>query len=153
MKWIGMLGLLSCLVVAQPALADVQSHKKAAEELLEVMKVQETFEQSIDEMLKVQLKANPGMEAFEPVLRKFFKKYMGWKTLKGDLVKLYLEEFSEKELRELVAFYRTKIGQKAATRMPALMSKGAEIGQNRVQEHMPELMQMMQEAAQKKQAK
>jgi len=55
------------------------------------------------------------------------------------MAKIYMAEFSESELNELTKFYQTPLGKKTIQKMPALMAKGAEIGQKRVQKHLPEL--------------
>ena len=71
---------------------------------------------------------------------------MRWDALKPQLVAIYTEAFTEAELREITAFYKTPAGQKAVTVMPELMQKGMTMGQKAVQDHLPEL----QEAIQKK---
>ena len=72
-------------------------------------------------------------------MKAFLSKYMSWASLKDDVAKLYTTEFSESELNELNKFYQTPLGRKTVQKMPALMAKGAEIGQKRMQEHLPEL--------------
>ena len=72
-------------------------------------------------------------------MKAFLNKYMGWASLKDDMAKLYMANFSESELNELNKFYQTPLGKKTVQKMPTLMTKGAEIGQKRVQEHLPEL--------------
>jgi hypothetical protein len=80
-------------------------------------------------------------------MKSFLGKYMSWPSLKDDMVKIYMTEFTEPELKELTAFYNTPLGKKTVQKMPALMAKGAEMGQKRVQEHLPELQAAIQAKA------
>ncbi len=90
-------------------------------------------------MLQVQVQQNPSIARYQQDMKAFFAKYMSWASLKDDMVTIYMAEFTELELKELTAFYQTPVGKKTVQRMPALMAKGAEMGQRRVQEHLPEL--------------
>jgi hypothetical protein len=119
--------------------ADDASHHAAAESLLTMMGMDKVMSQSIDQMLQVQVKQNPAIAPFEQQMKAFLTKYMSWASMKEDMVRLYEGEFTEAELRELIAFYQTPVGKKTIQKMPQLLSKGAEIGQSRIQEHLPEL--------------
>jgi uncharacterized protein len=123
------------------------SHSEAAMELLSLMKIDRTLTQAIDIALTNQLASNPGMKPYEDVLRAFMAKYMNWANLKEKFAALYMSEFDEQTLRDMIAFYRTPSGQIAVAKLPILMQKGGELGQAEVQAHLPEL----QEAIQKRQ--
>jgi uncharacterized protein len=133
--------LIGAIALLQPAVAraDEASHRKAAESLLSLMNMDSVMSQSIDQMLQIQIKQNPAIGAYEQEMKNFLKKYMSWAGLKDDMVKIYMDEFSESELNELNKFYQTPLGKKTLEKMPTLLSKGAELGQRRVQEHLPEL--------------
>ena len=133
--------LLGALALIQPALvrADEASHRKAAETLFALMEMDTLVSQSVDQMLAMQVQQNPALAQFQPQMKAFLDKYMSWASLKDDMTKIYTAEFSESELKELGKFYETPLGKKAVQKMPALMAKGAEIGQKRVQDNLPEL--------------
>jgi hypothetical protein len=95
--------------------------------------------QSVNQMLDMQVKQNPAIAPYQAEMKNFFGKYMSWASLKDDMVKIYTDEFSESELNELNKFYQTPVGKKSIQRMPALLTKGSEMGQKRIQEHLPEL--------------
>jgi hypothetical protein len=130
--------------------ADQASHRAAAEALLGLMNMDKVMTESLDTMLQMQIKQNPAIAPYEPQMRAFFKKYMSWESLKEDMIKIYLAEFTEEELKELLKFYQTPVGKKTIQKMPSLLAKGAELGQQRVQQHLPELQEAIQEAATKK---
>lgn len=119
--------------------------RKAAEALLAATDSEKNLTATIDRMLASQIEQNPGMKVVEPEMRAYLNKYMSWPSMKEDMVQLYAREFTEKELKELTKFYQTPTGRKTITKMPELMSAGMEIGQKRMQEHLPELQQAIAE--------
>jgi hypothetical protein len=141
------LGLgLALLLLPDLARADDASHKAAAEALLNLMDMDKLMAKSVDQMLQMQVKQNPSIAPYEAQMKAFLNKYMSWASMKDDMVKIYVGEFTEPELKELTAFYKTPLGKKTVEKMPALMMKGAELSQNRIQAHMGELQSAIGEA-------
>ena len=116
----------------------------AVYELFTTMDMAKTYQQTIEKMLEMQVKQNPSIEPLKDTMLEFFDKYMGWKSMKEDMAKIYMNNFTDNELKQLIAFYKTPIGKKAAILVPTLASEGAAISQQRVQKNMPELQRMMQ---------
>jgi hypothetical protein len=117
------------------------SHRQAAETMLGLIYPPGSFDKLVDQMLEAQLKQRPEAAAIEPEMRAFFSKYMSWNSLKGDMVEMYARAFTETELRDITKFYQTPTGRKMSSMLPQLMQSGMEIGQKRVQEHLPELQE------------
>lgn len=139
-----MKSLLSCvalglLLVHPAARADEASHRQAAEKLLGLIGMETLLNKSVDQMLQIQVQQNPAIAPYQSEMKAFLSKYMSWPAMKDDMAKAYMENFTEQELKDLSAFYQTPLGKKTIQTMPALMAKGAEMGQKRVQEHLPEL--------------
>ena len=127
---------------ANAALAPISaSHRQAAEALLTLIYPPGAFDKLVDQMLEVQLKQRPEAVAIEPEMRAFFSKYMSWSSLKPDMVEVYSRSFTEPELRDITKFYQTPTGRKMSAVLPQLMQAGMEIGQKRVQDHLPELQE------------
>lgn len=120
-------------------------HRKAAEALLAATNSEQNLNLTIDRMLAGQIEQNPGMKAVEPEMRAYLTKYMSWASLKEEMVQLYAGAFTEKELKELTKFYQTPIGRKTIEKLPHLTTAGMELGQRRMQEHLPELQQAIAE--------
>ncbi len=143
------LPLLLALTLVLPlvARADEASARKAAESLLNLMGMEKLLGQSVDQMLAMQVQQNPAIAPYQAQMKTFLSKYMSWPSLKDDMVKIYTEEFTEQELNDLNKFYQTPLGKKTVEKMPALMAKGAAMGQQRVQQHLPELQAAIQAQA------
>ena len=114
------------------------------------MDMQAVLTQSVDQMLDMQIKQNPAIAPYQQEMKDFFAKYMSWQSLKDDIIGIYASEFTEAEMNEMNRFYQTPVGKKALQKTPLLLAKGAELGQKRVQEHLPELQQAIAAKAGKK---
>ena len=123
---------------------DSTSHAAAALELLTMMNMEKTMAHTVDAMIAAQEKVMPQMKEYRDVIQAFYAKYMSWESSKDKLVTIYMGEFTEDELRGMIAFYKTEIGRKAIEKLPILATKGAEMGQQVAQDHLQELMEAIQ---------
>lgn len=154
MKFIQFFAMALLLAASQITLADTASEKEAAE-LMEAVGMKSALEQSMEQMLDVQINNNPSLAPFRSVMLTFFKKYMSYESLKPDIIRIYADAFTAQELKDIRDFYGSKTGQKAIKLMPQLMRQGGEIGAKRVQAHIGELETMIKAEAErlKKEAK
>ncbi len=128
---------------------DSSSRAEAAEELLKTLKMEMLLQKTIEQMLDVQLQQNPAIKPYKHVMLQFMNKYMGYNSLKNDLIKIYADAFNENELNELKIFYETPVGQKALEKVPELSAKGAMIGHARLQKHKGELEEMIKKESER----
>jgi len=135
--------LITALSMSSMSLADEASEKEA-EKLLDMVGTQAVMEQSMSQMLDIQLQQNPALAPYKGVMMEFLNKNMSYESLKPDLVKMYSEEFTSSELREINAFYSTNVGKKSIEKMPKLMMQGGQLGATRVQENINDLQAMIQ---------
>jgi hypothetical protein len=101
--------------------------------------------QAFDTMVDAQVQANPAMAPCKGIMLDWGHKYMSWEAMEPQLTKLYTDAFTEPELREITAFYRTPTGMKAARTIPDLFQKGADIGMSLANEHQDELQKAIME--------
>jgi hypothetical protein len=124
------------------ALADADSMKEA-EQLLQVMGTEAALEQSMSQMIDVQLQQNPALAPYKGVMMEFFNRYTSYDSLKLEMAEAYSEAFTTAELKEINAFYASDVGQKVVEKMPELMAEGAQMGISRVQDNIGELQAMI----------
>lgn len=130
------------LLASTTARADEKAGaQEAAVRLMDAMGMETALAKSIDASLDTQLKSNPELGPYRGVFRSFLAKYMSYAALMPQIADLYASEFSAAELDATADFYRTAAGQKFMEKMPALMSKSMELGQQAVQDHLPELQE------------
>ncbi len=134
--------LAATLTTATLAVADDASLKEA-ELLLQTMGTEAALEQSMSQMLQVQLQQNPALAPYKGVMQAFFNKYTGYDSLKQEMAQAYADVFTLDELQQINAFYASEVGQKVVHTMPQLMAEGAQLGVSRVQENIGELQAMI----------
>ncbi|MBF0220021.1 MAG: DUF2059 domain-containing protein [Gammaproteobacteria bacterium] len=101
------------------------------------------MQQSIEQMLDVQIQQNPALADYRQVMLDFLNKYVSYESMRPQLVRLYTEAFSAAELKEINAFYMTSTGKKTLKMMPEMMAKGALISASLIQSNMSELQAML----------
>lgn len=130
----------------------------AAEELLKAMHTDELMVKQKEAMQKMMASFLPktltpeqlkkAQDAQAVALDAVFKE-LTWESLKPDFVEIYSSVFTEDELNQLIAFYKTPIGQKLIEKMPELQAKSMQIMQARMKTLMPAIQKAMQDAAAK----
>src|SRR5947208_1787431 len=80
------------------------SHRAAVAKLMAITHVRELTEGSTESILAVQLKQMPQLAPYAGVLRDFYHEQLNWTVLEPEYTRLYLEVFSEDEMRDLVQF-------------------------------------------------
>jgi hypothetical protein len=65
----------------------------------------------------------------------------------AEMVPLYAETYTLDELRQLIAFYSSPLGQKMLAKMPMLMNRGMEISQRVMMPRIQKAMAQSQQAA------
>ncbi|HYX23084.1 MAG TPA: DUF2059 domain-containing protein [Thermoanaerobaculia bacterium] len=130
---------LLCLSPLAAWCAEPDSHRQAAVELLKVMNMENAMIAGASSMLDAQAQSNPGFAPYRDVVQKWVEKYLTWDAVGPRMTDLYEAAFTEPEIRDLIAFYKTPTGQKALAKMPVLMQQGMQIGMEVTQQHKAEL--------------
>jgi hypothetical protein len=135
----------SAALIATPAgsTAPTESHKAAAMDLLVAMRLPATIPETAAAMIEAEVNRNPGLAPYKDIMVQWLTKYMTWEAMAPDLTRLYVATYSEGEMKELAAFYRSPVGQKSLAKMPELMQATAMIGARLSQPHSEELQKAM----------
>jgi uncharacterized protein len=135
-----------CLILAGGAAAQQQfspDHSRAAAELVELLQLEKQTAAGFNTMT-----GQPGMLGDNPladVVQEFVQEKLPWSKLQPEYVRLYAETFTEQELCELAAFYRTSLGQRVVETTPQLAAGVMEISQRLMMPHMGELQRRIME--------
>ena len=145
---------LAFVTLSQPARAQDTSatHRDAVKQLMAVTHLREVTAQSMDDVVKSQMAQMPQLKPYESIMQTFLKEQMDWSALEPEFTRIYMEVFTEKELRDIIAIYQTPAGQMMLAKMPVLLVKTNEFTQRRLQAGLPVLMQRLQAAMQEKSA-
>jgi hypothetical protein len=124
-----------------------------ASELIDVMQLGPHWREQLAQSVDAQVQINPAMAPFKDVFAQFFDKYAGWTSVRAEFVSIYATNFTEQELHDLIAFYKTPTGQKVIAVVPTIQARAQAIGLKLVQQHQAELtdairQKLAQQAAQ-----
>jgi len=103
--------------------------------------MQQTFETGLKPSLdQMKAKGAPDdlVEAIHAEARGFFQENFNWETMKPKLAKIYADNYTEAELRDIIGFYQTPTGQKTIAKMPVLTQQSLVMSMSGVQANMPE---------------
>ena len=137
--------LLVALVYAAPglSLADADSHRAAVEQLFKLTHMEQKVNESVDNVLLIQLQQSPQLEPHRQALDDFLQQHIGWNSMKEAIAAMYMEAFSEAELNEMNAFYITPIGQRVINDVPQLVQRRNQLAMQRMQENIGELQKLV----------
>lgn len=127
------------LGLATSVSADNASHQQAVQKLFELTGMQQKIEESVDNVLALQLAQSPELIDHKIVVQEFLERHIGWQSLKDALTDMYLKEFSEQEVNDMNAFYSSATGRKVIERLPALVQMRNQLASKRLQENIGEL--------------
>ncbi len=145
------------VLISASATAQEQSHIDAARELLEVMNADQAIQQSHDQIypqlagiadqMGISEEQRPTFEKYLEKMVAVMKEEMNWEKMEPQILKAYVDVYSEEEIRELIEFYASPVGQKFIAKMPELMQATMQMTQEMLQDFIPKL-QMVQEELQ-----
>ena len=151
--------IAAMLVLGVMCVSAQETQRRAmAEELLNVMNMQDTIEKSfamVKQMIPAQMEkmkqvtgdtnmpANVSSQTDK--IMDMLAKEMSWNKMKADYITLYAEMFTEQELKDTVAFYKSPTGQAFIKKQPELMKRSMEISQKVIMQIMPKIQAMTEE--------
>ena len=97
--------------------ADTDSHRQAVIKLMGLTEMQFKIETSVSNVLALQLGQNPALQAHEELLRAFLEQNIGWNAMKEGIISMYMQSFTESELKEINTFCGTPTGQKLISQL------------------------------------
>lgn len=118
-----------CTLFSLSALAQSKEEKLAM--LLDEMKIEETYTMSLEQMKQMQLQMlqqsgklqSQDVEKMSERLSRvadISAEVLNWEKLKGMIIEVYSTHFSEQEIDDMIAFYRSETGQAMVTKTPLI---------------------------------
>lgn len=152
--------LLLLILAVSPALASEESHKAAVEKLFTVLQMPKQYETGMlagfnmgasmgdDRLAALPVEQQNKIKAGMEKVRSKMVEIMGWPVVKDDMAAIYMKQFSEEEVNAIIAMMDTPTGQMLVSKQIALIPESMKVGQKKMQEAMPEITRIMQEAMQ-----
>ncbi|ENW95811.1 DUF2059 domain-containing protein [Acinetobacter sp. NIPH 298] len=152
--------------ICMPAFAQ-QASKESVKELLKITKSEQLIDQmseqmnmmmssSIEQMTQGQnltTKQELAIINYSQELAKIMQQDLTWAKLEPDMIKIYVEEFTQEEINGMLKFYKTPVGQSTINKMPIIMQKSMQIGYKQINEVTPKIMQAVEKLEKEMQEK
>ena len=135
--------LAASLLLPGLSTADEQGHREQVEILFKLTRMEQKINDSVASVAQLQLQQNPALDSKRDLLMNFLNKYIGWNAMRGDLTEMYMQTFTEEELKTINDFYITTTGQKVITLVPQLVQERNQLAMMRLQQNIGELQQLM----------
>lgn len=149
--------LCAILTLSFNAAASEDTRREQVVELMNLMNMSsmmdsmyskmEVMMKNISKELDIQQSEQPIFDKYYGKMIKVMKEEMSWKKMEPQIVDLYVRNFNEKEISDMLAFYKTKTGRAVIKKMPSLMGESMQIGQQMMKDALPELRKVSQELA------
>ena len=155
-----MIGLIAAGLVLSVAGVNAQeaSRRAMAEELLNLMNMQENIEKSfamVKQMIPAQMQKMKqatgqtnmpaNMSGQTDKMMDMMAQELSWDKMKEDYITLYADTFTKEELKGIIVFYKSPAGQAFIKKQPELMKRSLEISQKLMLQVMPKIQAMAKE--------
>lgn len=139
-------GLLMAILLGATtriALADPASHRQEVDNLFRLTNMEKMIDDSVDNVFQLQLRQDPRLQQHADALHAFITRQIGWQAMKNDIADMYIQHFSEQELKDINTFYITPVGQKIINDVPTLVQRRNQLAMKRLQENIGELQKII----------
>ncbi|WP_412972158.1 DUF2059 domain-containing protein [Glaciecola sp. MF2-115] len=133
----------------------VTTEKDKLDELLDIMKLDETMDLMFTQMRDMQTDMLKGqdMSAEESAVHKdylaklsdLFKAELSFEIMREEFKRIYRQNFTEQEIEEILAFYRSPAGQSVLRTMPVVMQESMQVAQRAAQNLMPKVQALVEQ--------
>jgi hypothetical protein len=147
-------------LLSQPARCDEASKTAKVEEFMTVANIEQNLKQALDlamnQMKNSMLGKTSGvdlppdrakkMEEMQDKLSQLMRESMSWDKLKADFIKIYSDAYTEQQIDDMLAFYRSPTGRAMIAKMPQLMAQSMAVAQQHVATIMPEIQKLVHDS-------
>ena len=149
--------LITFLILFSPMTiyAEESVDKATVEELLEVTNVKsivDTMYFEIDQMLEGLATQLGISEEEQPIFDKYLakvnvavKEQISWERMKTPMIELYMKHYTKKEIRDILAFYKTDTGKSLVRKMPVVMQDSIQLSQSMFKMTLPKIQELAEE--------
>lgn len=149
--------IITALLLLLPfsAISAKESNKKSVEELIMLMDMDSMvdamyshLEQTAPDMAKG-LGVDPTEQAsFARFMTRYIslmREEMSWDKMKGPVIEVYQKNLTEKEVQDMLVFYKSETGQSMIKKMPLIMKDSMAITQSLLKDFYPKLQTLAEQ--------
>ncbi|HUA90737.1 MAG TPA: DUF2059 domain-containing protein [Steroidobacteraceae bacterium] len=157
------LAFASCLAIPAAVAADAPPSDASIQQLLDEVHLNALLAQSVDRIRDTIRKATarawqgrPLNERQQAIIEEMsdrkaelIRKELNWSELRPAIVKVYRENFTQKDVDATIAFYRSPVGQKMIAKQPQIMRQMSDFTLGKMTDLVPQLQALDRETAEK----
>ncbi|MFT7315571.1 MAG: hypothetical protein ACI9J5_003732 [Paraglaciecola sp.] len=146
------MSVVFALLFAFTVSAQDNQEQDSLDELFELMNMDSMINNMYDQMetMFAGVENNSEMSSEEVAINKKYRKQltnimkteMSWQAMKVDLKQIYLQNFTENEIADMLVFYKSPTGQSVVRTMPVIMQDSMQLGQIMAQNTLPKLQEL-----------
>jgi hypothetical protein len=135
----------------------IPAQKETLNELFKVTESRKMMDSAYGQMDVMFQQMAQGMnvtESQKPIMDKFFAKYsamvkeeLSWEKLETPIADAYSSVYTDDEVKEIIKFYKSPVGQKLLKKMPELMQATMGVMQKSMKDIMPKVQAIQKELA------
>ena len=147
--------LLSLLIFSSSLYAEQNTKQQKIDELIKVMNLDSMVDSmygQVEGMMKGMSDQMGGKPSEQTIFDKYYgdmttvlKTEMSWAKMQPMMVNVYDKHFSEQEIADMLAFYKTDTGQKILEKMPVVMQESMQMSQSLMKDAMPKIQTLAQQ--------
>ena len=149
--------VITLLILFAPitAYAEKAVDKATVEELLEVTNVTsivDTMYSEIDQMLEglasqlgITEEEQPIFDKYVAKIKNSVKDQISWERMKDPMIELYMKHYTDKEIHDILAFYKTDTGKSLIRKMPLIMQDSIQLSQGMFKATLPRIQELAEE--------
>jgi hypothetical protein len=145
--------LLGLFLISGFSWADSEADKRAAvKKLLELTDAESMVNVVYEQMeqMVASTQSQLGLKGEElAMFNEYYKQVieltrteMNWATLEGPITDIYVKNFTQKELDDIIAFYNSDSGQSMVKKMPGITRESMQLSQGVMASLMPKIQQL-----------
>ena len=133
-------------LLVKPVLADETSQRALAAKLVDMTNGKDSMRAGIETIINNVIEnmhshglPEAGVDEIRAAFGKWYDAEINFDDVRPKMVEIYVRDFSEDDLKQIVAFYESPVGQKTIKNMPNVMRQTAMIAQEYTKEKIPSL--------------
>ena len=136
-----LIGLIAVLALSPINLSWAVEDRQLAEELVRLMKVQESYEQATPQInaMEVPEKIRSEFMAFHEGQMEQISEATSWPKVKDKYIDIYFDLFDAQELEGMIEFYSSPVGMSVINKTPRLNERMMYLSQEQVMELLPQI--------------
>ena len=135
--------------------AETDSKKQLVDELIVLTNVaamvdmmysqMEKVTQNMTKQLGIKPSENEYQQSFKKKMFTLLREELNWDKMEEPTRAIYLKHYTEQELRDIVAFYKTESGKSMVTKMPLIVQDSMMMTQALMKDFIPKLQKLREE--------